>query len=130
MPWGRKYVFNSYQSEYNGEQEFSPTELKNYPIQGSATGDMVPMMVGLLQRKLEEAGYYQAGSANLGMTVHDSVVIDCTNEVLYNVAKLAKEVLEQAPHFISTYLGVTFPCRLSVGVEAGPNWQDKKELKL
>jgi DNA polymerase-1 len=130
MPWGRKYVFNSYQSEYTGEQEFSPTELKNYPIQGSATGDMVPMMVGLLQRKLEEEGYYQAGSANLVMTVHDSVVIDCTNEVLYNVAKLAKEVLEQAPHYISTYLGVTFPCRLSVGVEAGPNWQDKKELKL
>ena len=130
MPWGRKYVFNSYYSKYTGEQEFSPTELKNYPIQGSATGDMVPMMVGLLQRKLEEAGYYQAGSANLVMTVHDSVVIDCKNDVLYNVAKLAKEVLEEAPHYISTYLGVKFPCRLSVGVEAGPNWQDKKELKL
>lgn len=130
MPWGRKYVFNSYQSDYTGEQEFSPTELKNYPIQGSATGDMVPMMVGLLQRKLEEAGYYQDGSANLVMTVHDSVVIDCKNDVLYNVAKLAKEVLESAPHYISTYLGVTFPCRLSVGVEAGPNWQDKKELSL
>lgn len=129
MPWGRKYVFNSYQSDYTGEQEFSPTELKNYPIQGSATGDMVPMMVGLLQRKLEEAGFYQDGSANLVMTVHDSVVIDCKNDVLYNVAKLAKEVLESAPHYISTYLGVTFPCRLSVGVEAGPNWQDKTDIK-
>ena len=129
MPWGRKYVFNTYQSDYTGEQEFSPTELKNYPIQGSATGDMVPMMVGLLQRKLEEAGYYQAGTANLVMTVHDSVVIDCTNEVLYNVAKLAKEVLENAPHYISTYLGIKFPCRLSVGVEAGPNWQDKTDIK-
>jgi DNA polymerase I-like protein with 3'-5' exonuclease and polymerase domains len=129
MPWGRHYRFNSYLSDYTGDQQFSPTELKNYMIQGSATGDMVPLIVGILQRKLEEANYFQENTAKMVMTVHDSIVLDCHDDVLYDVARLAKQVMEDAPTYIKDFFNIDFPCKLSVGVEAGPNWQDMINIK-
>jgi DNA polymerase I-like protein with 3'-5' exonuclease and polymerase domains len=74
-PTGRHYVFNKYHNEYKGDMTFSPTELKNWPIQGFATGDIVPMMVGILLRNLEDAKLVDKGAC-LVMTVHDSVVLD------------------------------------------------------
>lgn len=130
MPWGRHYVFNSYESKYTGEQEFSPTELKNYMVQGSATGDMVPLILGILQKKLEEEQHYQYDTAKLIMTVHDSIVLDVHKDVLYNVASLAKQVMEDAPRYVNEFFNISFPCKLSVGISAGPNWQDIEEYKV
>ena len=126
-PTGRHYVFNKYPNDRGGES-FSPTELKNWPIQGFATGDVVPMSVGLLLRALEDADLHT--KACLVMTVHDSVVLDVQEDVLYDVAVLAKNVLENAPANLKKYFGIDFPCKLSVGVEAGANWQDKETIDL
>ena len=126
-PTGRHYLFNKYPNDYKGEPTFSPTELKNWPIQGFATGDVVPMMVGILLRKLEEAGY--ADCALLVMTVHDSVVLDVHVNMLHNVATLAKKTLEDAPMYMKQYFDIDFPCKLGVGVESGINWQDKQTLE-
>lgn len=128
-PTGRRYVFRKYYNERKKDYSFSPTELKNHPIQGFATGDVVPMMVGILLRKLEDAGYCKKG-VKLIMTVHDSVVIDTPVEFMYNVATLAKETLQNAPKYLKQYFNINFPCKLSVGVEAGLNWQDKKEITV
>lgn len=125
---GRHYIFNKYVNEYKGGLSFSPTELKNWPIQGFATADVVPMSVGLLQRALEEAGI--SDKALLVMTVHDSVVLDVPSELLYDTAVIAKNVLESAPSNLKRLFNIDFPCKLSVGIEAGINWQDKKELSL
>ena len=128
-PTGRHYLFNKYASDYKaGELTFSPTELKNWPIQGFATGDVVPMMVGILLRELESAGI--SSEALLVMTVHDSVVLDTEQEVCYKAASIAKKTLENAPMYLKQYFDIDFPCQLKVGVEAGINWQDKTELEL
>lgn len=124
-PTGRHYIFNKYLNDKTGEHTFSPTELKNWPIQGFATGDVVPMMVGILLRKLEE--HSLAPDVKLIMTVHDSVVLDVPLDKLPECAILAKQTLEDAPRYLKTIFNIDFPCRLSVGVEAGFNWQDKKE---
>lgn len=126
-PTGRHYIFTKYPNEYKGGLSFSPTELKNWPIQGFATGDVVPMMVGILLRNLEEAGY--AEKAKLVMTVHDSVVLDVPTEMLYSVATLARKTLESAPEQLKAIFNIDFPCKLGVGVEAGINWQDKEEIE-
>jgi DNA polymerase I-like protein with 3'-5' exonuclease and polymerase domains len=62
------------------------------------------------------------------MTVHDSVVLDVEDGYLTKVANVAKTTLESAPQYLKTHFNIDFPCKLSVGVEAGKNWQDKKEL--
>ena len=128
-PTGRHYLFNKYVNEYKGGMSFSPTELKNWPIQGFATGDVVPMMVGILLRNLEREGLTGKG-ARLVMTVHDSVVLDVPLDILQECATLAKQTLEDAPKYLKRHFNIDFPCVLKVGVEAGNNWQDKKELTL
>jgi DNA polymerase I-like protein with 3'-5' exonuclease and polymerase domains len=124
-PTKRRYQFNQYYNDKRKEWNFSPTELKNYPIQGTATGDIVPMMVGLFQRLLDDK--YPAG-VHLVMTVHDSILVDLKEEFLYDVARDAKELLENAPHYLKTVFGINFPCKLSCGVEAGITWQDKHDI--
>jgi len=126
-PTGRHYIFKKYPNEYKGGLTFSPTELKNWPIQGFATGDVVPMMVGLLLNQLEKENLTEA---KLVMTVHDSVVLDVPKNLLYTVASVAKKTLESAPQYLKSVFNIDFPCRLSVGVESVINWQDKKELTL
>lgn len=126
-PTGRCFIFNKYPNEYTKTMTFSPTELKNWPIQGFATGDVVPMMVGILLRQLECAKL--TPEVKLVMTVHDSVVLDVPKSLLHQTAKLAKETLEKAPQYMKSVFNIDFPCKLGVGVEAGLNWQDKTELK-
>lgn len=126
-PTGRHYIFKKYPNEYKGGLSFSPTELKNWPIQGFATGDVVPMMVGILLNELDKCDF---GKVKLVMTVHDSVVLDVHEEILYSVASLAKETLESAPFYLKSIFNIDFPCQLNVGVESGINWQDKKEFTL
>ena len=125
-PTGRHYIFNKYANEYKGGLSFSPTELKNWPIQGFATGDVVPMMVGILLRKLEEAKL--TPDVKLVMTVHDSVVLDVPLDKLDECAILAKQTLEDAPKYMKSIFNIDFPCQLGVGVDAGLNWQDKEPL--
>lgn len=127
-PTGRHYVFTQYYNDMRKDYSFSPTELKNWPIQGFATGDVVPMMVGILLRKLEEKGL--TPRVKLVMTVHDSVVLDVPLDLLQDCAILAKQTLEDAPKYLKSIFNINFPCQLKVGVEAGYNWQDKKELEL
>lgn len=122
-PTGRHYIFNKYPNEYKGGLSFSPTELKNWPIQGFATGDVVPMMVGILLRKLEDAKL--TPDVKLVMTVHDSVVLDVPIDKSNECAILAKQTLEDAPKYMKSIFNIDFPCQLGVGVEVGLNWQDK-----
>lgn len=126
-PTGRHYIFNKYPNEYKGGLSFSPTELKNWPIQGFATGDVVPMMVGILLRKLEDAKL--TPDVKLIMTVHDSVVLDVPIDKLEKCAILAKQTLEDAPKYMKSIFNIDFPCKLGVGVDAGINWQDKLNLE-
>jgi DNA polymerase-1 len=122
---GRRYVFQKYPSEYKKGLSYSPTELKNYPIQGFATGDVVPMMVGLLQRMLEEN---HTEGVHLLMTVHDSVILDVHNNYITTVAKDCKDILENSPYYLKQVFNIDFPCKLSCGVEVGTSWQDKEDF--
>ena len=128
-PTGRHYVFNKYNNEYKGGLSFSPTELKNHPIQGFATGDVVPMMVGILLRKLDIFSISGQERPLLVMTVHDSVVLDIPSKLVYKVARVCKDTLENAPKYMKEFFNIDFPCTLGVGVDVGVNWQDSVTLK-
>ena len=58
---------------------FSPTQLKNYPVQGFATGDIVPEVLGRLRRVLTEKGL--SDKVLLVNTVHDSVLFDVDKKI-------------------------------------------------
>jgi DNA polymerase-1 len=109
---------------------FSPTKIKNYQVQGYATGDIVPMVVGKLFRELCVYNNSQGGELVLFInTVHDSVVFDCVNELHAETwAYIAQTIMQAAPVMLKEHLHVDFSMPLRVDAEMGKNWQDMKEF--
>lgn len=71
---GREYEFREYDNEYKHDVSFSPTELKNWPVQGFATGDVVPLVLGYVVRELTASEWY--GKILPIVTVHDSIMFE------------------------------------------------------
>ena len=128
-PTGRIYVFNTMESDYKPKWaksalNFSPTQMKNYPIQGFATGDIVPEVLGGLYRNL-------AGDRDrvlLINTIHDSIVFDVNLEHSKpeDVSDLIKKYMEYAPTFMKKRFNVDIDIPLKVDVEWGQSWKDCK----
>jgi DNA polymerase I-like protein with 3'-5' exonuclease and polymerase domains len=137
LPTGREFLFKQKDSQHpRGKPKFSPTEMKNYPVQGLATGDIMTMMLGILLEELlddNDDGDYEF-KINYGTdcflinTVHDSILLDVHQAVLGSVACRARRVLEEAPHFIKQHYGFEFNLPLKVDVTAGRNWKEQENI--
>lgn len=130
---GREYKFYEYDSPYAGkyghsDTSFSPTETKNYPVQGLATGDIVPLVVGKLYRAIKANPIFD-GRLLLINTIHDSILLDCQEELVGRATQLVREVMENAPEYLMEEFGIDFDLPLSVGVKVGYNWAEMKEWK-
>jgi DNA polymerase I-like protein with 3'-5' exonuclease and polymerase domains len=102
---------------------FSPTEMKNYPIQGLATGDIVPMMLGVIFRKLKDRE-----DVKLLNTIHDSVLFDVKQEAIGDFILDIKELFQNThAHFEKTFKH-PLALKLNAGVSVGENWFEIKEI--
>lgn len=113
---------------------FSPTKVKNYPNQGMATGDIVPMMMGVLHRELiawNKKHFKDETKVVFVNTVHDSFVFDCKNEK-YALAwwSTARHLLKETPAYCKDKLGFEFSMPLNCGAEIGKNWHDMMDINL
>lgn len=132
---GRTYVFTEYDNPWRpGTTNFSPTEIKNYPVQGFATGDIVPTMVGVLWRALKNNDLLK-NHVKMINVVHDELVFDVSvgglsSGMLRNVLKELKRILEDAPKYLKDIYGIDFDLPLKVSVSIGPDWKEQKELEL
>jgi len=129
---GREYVFYSFDapSWASFPTSFSPTQLKNYPVQGFATGDIVPMVLGKLYKAFKSHPILKS-EALLINTVHDSILFDVRSyAVLHKAAELAKEVMELAPQYLEESYGIEFDLELNVGIDVGKSWFNMEPYKL
>ncbi|KAH8611476.1 putative DNA polymerase family A [Trypanosoma vivax] len=101
---------------------FSPTHLKNYPVQGFA-GEIVQIMLGKLWRHFLRKDNYE-GLAVLINTVHDCVWIDCHTDVLYEVITDTRAIMNDVRTTLNELypemdVSVEFPCDIVVGENMG-----------
>lgn len=129
----RRYRFHEYANSEWGKEKtgrvysFSPTELKNYPVQGMATGDIVPLMLGILFRKfVNNPEYHQ--KVKMINTVHDSVLFDVHEDVLSEFITEAKYVLDNTHKYFCETFGSNLSLSLSSGCSFGLNWMDMTEV--
>lgn len=123
---GRKFLFKEYFNESSWSARtynFSPTELKNYPIQGLATGDIVPMMLGIIFRSLE--GRDDVKMVN---TIHDSLMFDVQGDAADAFIKEITTILKDTHKYFEEKFKVPLALKLNAGVSVGKNWFDMKEL--
>ncbi len=130
---GRNYSFKEYPldpivAKWKGKDVgFSPTEIKNYPVQGGATGDIVPLVLGKLFRVLRN-NHILKDNCLLINTVHDSVMFDCHRSVLDTALHTIKRTMEAAPDYVWEEWKFKFELQLKVGLSYGPTWADQAEV--
>ena len=128
---GRKYVFKEYDTVYgHRDVSFSPTEMKNYPVQGLATGDIVPMMMGKLLRYLfaEELN----STFYLTNQIHDSIMIDVDVKNVPDIHAALngiKDLLESVPFYLEETFGIKTDLPFKVDIKTGPSWGKLEEYK-
>ena len=119
LPTGRQYAFPKAERMPWGGSSFS-TQIKNYPVQGFATADIVPLACILIQKLLDE----NKTKSLLINTVHDSIVADvfpgeeklvasCLNNGCLGVLNAMKDIY-----------GIDFNVPLDVELKVGSNWLD------
>lgn len=126
---GRRYVFVEEDAPEwlrSKTVTFSPTTLKNYPVQGLATGDIVPAMLGVLYKKLK-ADNLEALMVN---TVHDSIMFDCPNSELHTLMALIHSVLKDTHEWVSRLYAFDFNLKLPFDAEYGPNLGNMEKYNL
>jgi DNA polymerase-1 len=124
-PTGTRYVwreditptFMHKSGKYKG---FSPTERKNYPVQGFG-GEVVQTMLGKVFRYFLENDRFD-DKVLLVNTVHDCVLLDGENEeLLTKVALEVQAILEDVPATFNAAfpdtlnIVVPFPCETEIG---------------
>ena len=108
---------------------FSPTQIKNYPVQGFATGDIVPLVLGKLYRFLKNSSFTL--DVLMINTVHDSVVFDCSNETTAHMWYVeAKRIMEEAPKYLRELFPecADFDLPLKVEGEIGEDWYEMEVI--
>lgn len=118
----RRYTFlQRERTDFRGkvDVEFYTPEVKNYPVQGFATGDVVPMMLGKLMRQI----YRECPSVVLLGSVHDSVLLDVPKDVdVYRIGRMLKHTLEDVPYYLKEDYGYVANNVFPVDVSVGMNW--------
>lgn len=127
---GRQYAFFEYDNDYARPGEpltrFAKTETNNYPVQGFATGDVVPLVLGRLYHSIQKDKLLKNNLLMIN-TVHDSVLFDFydpRNIDLHDACTVIKNVMENAPKYIEETFDIPFDLPLKVEVKASRNWGD------
>ena len=119
LPSGREYYFPNIYRRKDGSSTQS-TAVKNYPVQGFATADIVPIACINVWNLLKENNM----KTLLINTVHDSVILD----VHPDEYSQALEVLNKGFSSIKDSLKQRFDCELNVPldfeIKSGENWLD------
>ena len=129
---GRTYTFREHPTPQFMQDkgilvQVKDTQVKNYPSQGFATGDVVPMMLGKVYRRLKTGP--MARDALMIGTIHDSILFDVKNTAMEaGFARGMKTFLQQTPEFIKETWGFEFNLPLFVDLEAGPNWDSLRRV--
>lgn len=109
--------------------DFSINEIKDYPMQSFATGDLVPLFLGKLWRALKRKQKNgELLSVRLVNTVHDSLLADMEKEDVQGYVMLLEEVRSRFPQYVKQEFGMDLKCPFNLSISAGPNWNELETL--
>ena len=118
---GRQYAFPDVKRNARGGVSHF-TMIKNYPVQGFATGDVVPVVLIELEERLKGL------QSCLVNTVHDSTVIDIHPEEKEIVLSIIEDMNEGLTDLIEKAYNVKMNVPLLLESKIGPNWLDVRDV--
>lgn len=123
-PTGTKFVWEQHETpeflhKHGKFVGFSPTERKNYPVQGVG-GEVVQTMLGVVYRWLLNNDFF-GGKVKLINTVHDSIYLDMHKDLVERVVPTVKAIMEAVPRKYKKDLNLDFPVPFPVEADVGLN---------
>lgn len=124
IPSGRQYRFPNTKRAKSG-YVFGSTQIVNYPVQGFATADLVPIgiinTIGLFKCRGYKSLCY--------LTVHDELVVDyCPDDELSEVIATIIEGMLGLPEACKKYYGIDLKWPLGCEVNVGFNWLEGETI--
>jgi len=116
-PTGRFFTFEP-KMGHRG-MEWPITTIKNYPVQ-SLGADLVMIARISLYNRMKAGGF----KGKLVSSVHDSMVIDCPDKEVNQLAAIAMASINDVPKNFQKLYGVEFNLPLKAEVLIGPNMAD------
>jgi hypothetical protein len=107
-------------------QSFSPTEIKNYPIQGTG-GEWAKAAMWLAIRAFYAQDNF-GGLALLVNQVHDALYADADPTVAEKAAALLHACMEEASTFMEWYFAWELPLPVPTDTHWGPNMLDDEHM--
>jgi DNA polymerase I-like protein with 3'-5' exonuclease and polymerase domains len=123
LPTGRIYYFPWAQRSNHGGIS-GATKIKNYPVQGFATGDIVPIGATRLYYLMQKNKL----KSLLINEVHDSVVVDTYPGEEEMVLTCIKEALLGVVDHLDKTFNYKFTVPLAIEVKKGRNWLDMETV--
>ena len=120
-PSGLQYAFPNVVRKMNGTVSYF-TQIKNYPVQGFATADIVPVVLIEIEKRLSDM------HSCIVNTVHDSVVIDIHPDEEPQVLWHINDVNNNLTELINNSFRVNLNVPMLLEAKIGPNWLDTKDV--
>lgn len=129
---GRTYRFFEYDAPtwgWSKDPRFSPTEMKNYPVQGFATADVMALYRGRVYRRLLAEGLTD-GILPIN-TVHDSMMFDINGWGLVQYSKnLLEEEAAKIPEQLEKLWGIKTTLPFKIECKVGRRWSEMKKIEI
>jgi len=122
LPTGREYAFRNV-TRYPSGGVSGGTKIKNYPVQGFATADIVPVACIYVWREMKKRGLTKSKMVN---TVHDSIVSDAHPSELEEMLDIHDNIGYATKELLKEMYDIDFNLDLDVETKFGENWLDLK----
>lgn len=126
---GRRYFFEDevapeWLQDKGIRRTFSPTQIKNYPIQGFGA-ECLAFLRGELSRKL----LLKDEKVLLINTVHDSILFDVRKEIIHQFIPWVLEFANGSFKRFTEYFNIPYTTNIKYEAKYGPNWKNLVEYK-
>ena len=125
---GREYMFQKYRGK-DGSWSYSRPAVCNYPVQGTATADIMPLCMLVIYRRLRSAGMFEKG-VKLINQVHDSIILDAPNKYVDFCGDLVINVFRSIPELASRYFDYEWVVPMDGEIKVGNDWAKMSKLKF
>jgi DNA polymerase I-like protein with 3'-5' exonuclease and polymerase domains len=125
LPSGREYAFPDARWTKYGTATHR-TSICNYPVQGFATADLLPIALVALEKVVRDSGVRSV----ICNTVHDSIVMDVHPDEKNICIDMMKHAMLSLPFETVRRYGVTYNMPVGIEIKAGKNWLDLHEVEL
>jgi DNA polymerase I-like protein with 3'-5' exonuclease and polymerase domains len=128
LPSGREYAF-PYAKYTRYGTTVGSTSIKNYPVQGFATADLLPLALIKLHKSLK-AVQEPAPKSKIINTVHDSIIMDVHPDEKDWMVELLKRSMLCIPEECSREFGIDFDMPIEIELKMGTDWLNLEELEI